>query len=61
MDIRKKYHKITLLPALDKRYKYMILIESENIGSGFFAQTEDEMIDFVLRYARPEDPQITLF
>ena len=60
----KRRHLIEINPPRKTRgYKYMIsFIDAVlNIGMVFFANTEDEVIEFVMRYRKPEPLQLTLW
>lgn len=59
----KRRHLIELKPSKDKNYRYIILFTDTvaDVGTGFFAQTEDEVIKCVAEHAKPEPVQLRLW
>ena len=54
------YYQIFISPSKDKRFQYLILVDKGTFISGYFAKTEDEMIELVLNKSKLEQ-QLQLF
>jgi hypothetical protein len=59
----KRRHLIEIRSPEDRNYKYKVAFIDAvaNGGMVFFAMTEDEVIEYVMRYRKPEPLQLTLW
>ena len=59
----KRRHLITIEPPKDKNYRYMIVFRDAvaDVGMAFYANTEDETIEYVMKYREPEPLQLRLW
>jgi len=59
----KRQHLIEIKPPQDRNYKYMISFINTvaDVGMVFFANTEDEVIEYVMKYRKPEPLQLRLW
>jgi len=59
----KRRHLIEIRAPEDRNYRYKVAFINTvaDVGMVFFANTEDEVIEYVMRYRKPEPVQLTLW